>query len=322
MNLHPLISVILPVYNGEVWLKDAIQCVLDQTFQDFELIIINDGSTDKSWDTICSFTDIRIKAYHQNNIGLAATLNRGINLSQGSFIARQDQDDWMHPERLAKQISFLNKHSDYAGVGTWAEIRQDNNPTKRYHHHPTENKTLQLILLFDNPFVHSSMLLRRAPLIQLGGYCIDPARQPPEDYELWSRLAKQYNIANLDSVLTAYREVAGSMSRTSNNPFQEKVIRISAENIHYLLSEQYTLEQSMLLSKLYHGVSTPSTQLSMKTAISMFAQAAYKISDSPTAWSSEFNCNYQRILSHIKKQAIRKMIPAPILNLLRRLKQN
>lgn len=318
MTRFPYVSVILPVYNGALWLKDAIQCVLDQTFKDFELIIINDGSKDNSWNIIRSFSDPRIKPHNQENIGLASTLNHGIQLASGIYIARQDQDDWMHPDRLNAQIKFLDHHPDYAAVGTWAEIRQDNNPTNRYHRHPTQNEALQFELLFDNPFVHSSMLLRREALVQIGGYSTDINRQPPEDYELWSRLARLYKVANLNSVLTAYREVENSMSRSSINPFQKKVIHLSTENLCKLLSPEYSKEQSASLSHIYHGLSMRNKNFSRKTAKAMLHLAARKINNGTTDWSSEFNHSYQRVSLHINRHFIRELCPTFLLDIIRK----
>ncbi len=233
---RPLISVVLPVYNGSRYLTEAIESILCQTFEDYELIIIDDGSTDDSLELIKSVSDRRIRVHHQDNKGLAGTLNVGISLSNGDYIARMDQDDLALPTRLEKQVIFMEDHPKCALLGTRAEIWVGDRRTDRVHDHPTDNLSLRFELMFDNYFVHSSVMLRKSAIEDVGGYTTDPHRQPPEDYELWSRLARKYDVANLAERLTIYREVGASMSRiTSSNPFLDKLIMISAENIAHEL---------------------------------------------------------------------------------------
>jgi glycosyltransferase involved in cell wall biosynthesis len=228
---QPLVSIILPVYNGMPYLETSIKSILAQTYMNFELIIINDGSKDNSMDFLMDIKDSRIRLFEQENIGLAATLNKGIGYSKGEFIARHDQDDLSLPLRLEKQVSFLINNPDYALVGTWAKIITDAGETGRAHLHPAENIQLQFELLFDNPFVHSSVMLRKSIFQKIGLYSTDKNRQPPEDYELWSRIARCSKIANIPEILHSYREVPSSMSRTGTNPFLDKVIKISIENL-------------------------------------------------------------------------------------------
>ncbi len=118
----PSISVILPVYNGAGDVARSIQTVLTQTNSDFELIVIDDGSKDNSVEVLRNINDPRLRIYHQENIGLAATLNRGIELARGRYIARQDQDDLSMPTRFAEQFEYMEANPDCALLGTWAEI--------------------------------------------------------------------------------------------------------------------------------------------------------------------------------------------------------
>ncbi len=130
-----------------------------------------------------------------------------------------------------KQVEFLDAHPDHALVGTRAEIWVGDKPTGRFHDHPTEDAELRFALLFNNYFVHSSVMMRKAALDEVGVYTTDRSRQPPEDYELWSRIARRFRVANLPERLTIYREVPTSMSREGADPFKEKLILISAENL-------------------------------------------------------------------------------------------
>lgn len=227
----PLVSVLLPVYNCERYLADAIDSILSQTFSDFEFIIIDDGSTDRSFEVMAGFRDQRIRIIQQENRGLAATLNRGIGLATGKYIARQDQDDLSYPERLGQQVDFMEAHPDYVLLGTWAQIMEIDRVVNRFHRHPVDEAELRYLMLFNNPFVHSSVMLRWTALAQVGGYTTDPERQPPEDFELWSRLARAGGIANLGEVLLAYREIPGSMSRVGPAPFRRRLITICSENL-------------------------------------------------------------------------------------------
>lgn len=248
------LSVILPVYNGQPYLDSAIESILSQSFKNFELIIINDGSTDDSYLILEKLNDPRVRIIAQENQGLSKTLNVAISLCQGEFIARQDQDDISFLYRLQKQVEFLNANPDVGLVGTIAEIWVGDKKTDRLLDHPSDDVSIKFNLLFDNPFVHSSVMIRRSVFDQIGGYCEDKSRQPPEDYELWSRVAREFNVANLPEVLLAYREVPSSMSRTGLNPFLTRLINISAENIAWYSGRNINAPEVTALSKLAHGV--------------------------------------------------------------------
>jgi glycosyltransferase involved in cell wall biosynthesis len=233
----PQVSVVLPVYNGAADLAPAIDSILQQSFVDFELIAIDDGSTDGSAAILDGLRDPRVRIVHQENRGLAAALNRGIALARGEYIARQDQDDLALPPRLARQVAFLKADPACALVGTRAEIRVGDREPERFHDHPADDAALRFELLFDSPFVHSSVMMRKSAVQAVGGYSTDPARQPPEDYELWSRLARGHRLANLRERLTIYRETPAGMSRGPGRAFVERAVMISAENLAAALGE-------------------------------------------------------------------------------------
>lgn len=232
-NQSPRVSVILPVYNGAEYLEQSIRSTLDQSFEDFELIVINDGSKDYSEQIVASFSDSRIKYVFQKNRGLAATLNSGIQLAKGEFIARQDQDDFSSPDRFLKQVEFFEGNPEMGMVGTWARIISSSGQDGMYHTHPTGYAAILFALLFDNPFVHSSVMVRKKVFDTVGVYSTDTTRQPPEDYELWSRVARRYPVGNLPEVLHAYRQVPSGMSYDRKNPFRDRMITISRENIAF-----------------------------------------------------------------------------------------
>jgi glycosyltransferase involved in cell wall biosynthesis len=213
---------------------------LNQTFTDFEFIIINDGSADNTLEILSEYKDPRIQVYSQENQGLARSLNRGVCLSTGIYIARQDHDDISLPTRLEKQVEYLEIHPECGLLGTAAEIWSSTGPTGRYHHHPTSSPLLKFELIFNNPFVHTSWMFRSDIVSQVGYYTIDPQREPPEDYEYASRIARKFEVANLSEVLVIYREMPNSLS-SEIRPNQDSTIKyftnklaiISGENIAY-----------------------------------------------------------------------------------------
>lgn len=202
MNL-PRVSVLMPVYNGEPYLREAIDSILRQTFADFEFLIIDDGSIDGSAAIVESYDDPRIQlARNGRNLGLVATLNKGLDLCRGEYIARMDCDDIALPSRLQKQVEYLDKHPNVGLLGTWS---------KRFHsgenylfRPPTEDAAIRFHLMFDNVFYHNTVMLRRQ-LLHEHGLTYDASYQHAEDYEFWVRCSKYTKVANLPEVLVLYR---------------------------------------------------------------------------------------------------------------------
>ncbi len=207
----------MPVYNGEKYLKEAIESILNQTFRDFELIIINDGSTDGSRQTLQKYQDSRIRLYNQKNQGIIATLNRGISLSRGKYIARMDQDDYSEPERLEKQIAFLEQHQDIGVLGTTAYIM--NKQSKVIKINPTllNDVELKLQLMYQTTFTHGSVIIRREILSLLPPpFYKKESGGNAEDYDFWSRLAPITKFANLPEPLYGWRDNPTGMSNSQS----------------------------------------------------------------------------------------------------------
>ncbi|HUJ79567.1 MAG TPA: glycosyltransferase [Nitrospiria bacterium] len=276
----PLVSVLLPVFNGARHLTEAVDSILNQTYGHFELIAIDDGSTDDSGSVLRRFRDDRIRVYHQSNRGLAATLNRAITLAHGELLARQDQDDVSKRERFERQVDYLRAHPACGLVGTWAEITADGASTGRVHRHPADGLVLTFELLFDNPFVHSSVMIRKRAIDDVGAYSTDPARQPPEDYELWSRIARRWEVANIPEILHVYREAANSMSRTGVRPFVEHLVMVSAENLSQAAGRASVGAAAVDLAALAHdAVDRLSPQPDLEACASLLFEAADRLSD-------------------------------------------
>ncbi len=200
----PLISVIMAVYNSATYLEEAIQSILNQDLKDFEFIIINDGSTDESEEILKKYArvDNRIQLFSQDNQGLPKSLNRGIQLARGKYIARMDADDISLPERFSKQVAFLEEHPEIAVCGTWIEtIGEEKSYINQY---PRDSETIQCWLLFGIGLAHPSVLMRRDCLIEKN-LSYDPSYLYCEDYEFWLRLSRDLQLANLPEVLLLYR---------------------------------------------------------------------------------------------------------------------
>jgi hypothetical protein len=274
----PKVSVVLSVRNGGGDLPQALGTILNQSFTDFELIAINNGSTDETGAYLDSIPDPRVRVFHQADAGLAAALNRGISLARGHYIARQDHDDLADPTRIAKQVEFLDAHVEYGLVGTRAEIWIGDEASGRFHDHPTEDNILRFDLLFNNPFVHSSVMIRKSALDQIGAYTTDPARQPPEDYELWSRISRHFRVANLPERLTVYREVPSSMSRAGTQPFLQKLVTISSENLAHATGAATPQQIHIDIAALIHGAEMqPPRWPDVKHMCAVIADAGYRI---------------------------------------------
>ncbi|TAN58438.1 glycosyltransferase [Patescibacteria group bacterium] len=200
----PKLSVILPVHNAGSFLIEAIESILHQTFTDFELIIINDGSTDDSGNIIGEFQDPRIKAITQENKGLRATLNIGLAAASGAYIARMDQDDISLPDRFEKQVAFLDAHPDYVLVGaTYGYIDEQSNITGSF---PAllDDEDIKRELFTKSPFGHGTIMARTESL-KGGGYTYSNEAVHMEDYELWIRFSVAGKYANLPEILYLWR---------------------------------------------------------------------------------------------------------------------
>jgi glycosyltransferase involved in cell wall biosynthesis len=247
----PKVSVLLPALNGAEYIHDSISSLLKQTYKHFELIVIDGGSTDGTIEIVRSFHDERIKLVIKEGLGLPASLNLGIELATGKYLARQDADDLSHPNRFQKQVEFLESNPDYGLLGTHAEIWLIDEPTERSLSHPAFNNQLQFLTLFDAYFVHGSIMARTGLLRKLGGYTTDPARQPPEDYELWSRVIRETKVANISECLYVYREIPSSLSRNTN--FRETLVKLSAENLAFTSKVWLPNHDIHNLSAIVHG---------------------------------------------------------------------
>lgn len=201
---HPLVTVLLSVYNGQKYLSTAIDSILHQTYTNLEFLIINDGSTDKTDATIRAYQDPRIR-YIQNrkNKGLDACLNHGFKLARGKYIARMDADDISLPTRIEKQVAFLEANPDYGAIGTYYANMDAKGTIYEVGAQVIEDEDIKLAINSLNTFCHGSMMLR-ASVIKKYNVQYDHAYYPVDDYELWTRIVHLTKVRNLPEVLYLY----------------------------------------------------------------------------------------------------------------------
>lgn len=231
MNASPKVTVVIPVYNRERYAAVAIESILAQSFTDFELLLIDDGSTDGSVEIMRSYTtDPRVRLVcNGDNLGQPKTRNKGIELARGEYIAMLDSDDWAYPRRLEKQVAFLDHHSDFAVVGAWATgMDEKGRPLrkgKRWFVSPGE---LQSRLLFRACFAHTSILARTAVLQEYGyreQYVVCA------DFDLFVRIAGKHKLAKLPETLVRRRAHAGSITREKAQLVKDKNQEIASAQL-------------------------------------------------------------------------------------------
>ncbi|MBI1327571.1 MAG: glycosyltransferase [Alphaproteobacteria bacterium] len=201
----PLVSIIMGVYNAEKFLVPAIESVLQQTYTNIELVIVDDGSTDSTTKILKDFEakDFRVKVVLQQNEGLTRALNTAASVAEGVYLARMDADDICHKERIEKQADFLQKNMDIDLVGTALMLIDDEGKKKRFYTNPLYDEQIKARLEMAPAFAHPSIMMRKIPFIAIGGY--RPAFRYAQDYDLYLRLIKETKFANLPEPLLFHR---------------------------------------------------------------------------------------------------------------------
>jgi glycosyltransferase involved in cell wall biosynthesis len=218
---HPRVSVVMAVHDGEQYIGAAVDSVLSQKFRDLELIVVDDGSTDRSAEIVRQHADPRVRLIaNGRNLGLAPSLNVGLTEARGEFIARLDADDVSTPYRLARQVAFMEAHPKVALLGSWyAEMSADGTPGA-LRKLPTRHWDLRWHLCLYCPFVHSAMLWRRTLVAErVGQY--DERLVYSMDFDLWRRIAAELEVANVPESLLYLRTHRHSMTATYGDRARE-----------------------------------------------------------------------------------------------------
>jgi GT2 family glycosyltransferase len=215
------LSVLMPVYNGQRYLAEAVDSVLGQSFGDFELIVVDDGSTDGTSEVLAGYGDPRLRVARTPHRGLIPALERAAAEAQGPYLARMDDDDRSDPRRFAEQVRVLDQRDDVALVTCYADLI-DADGVCRGVYHPPLSDDLILDLAAGNPLVHGSVMMRRRDFLEAGGYS-----RAPEDYALWIRLARQgKRFAVVPDVLYAFRTHPSRYSLTHTRSQTEAILEV------------------------------------------------------------------------------------------------
>jgi hypothetical protein len=262
----------MSVYNGERYLKQAVDSILTQTYKDFEFLIINDGSFDGTAAILKGYHDPRIKIIdNQKKIGLTRSLNKGLRLARGEYIARQDADDISLPERLTKQVSFLDDHQDIDVLGCAVQIINNSGKPSIICKFPTEHGYIKWCLYFYNPIPHPTVMMRRRTLEPVGGYSAH--RKYAQDYDLWSRMSEMIRFANLSEILFYLRKHEDNISHSQfilqwkdSIKISQKLIskdvgrKVPLDLVHGICSQHFkTLGESFTACKIIAGLYYAST---------------------------------------------------------------
>ena len=244
------ISVIMPTKNAEKYINEAIDSILNQTFSDFEFLIIDDNSTDDTLRIIHSYNDKRIKLVNGPQKGLSAALNFGIKLAQGEYIARMDADDISLPHRFEKQVRYLDTHPEVSLLGTWQEHFGD----KTGIHKPNcEPDIAKMALIFSCDFCHSTAMFRKNIFIENDLFY--PENSPIEDFELWSKAIASINVANIPEILGKYRVHNKSITAQKNYIMGEYETKIILNNLRNYFNIDCNIQNCFLKSRRLHSFS-------------------------------------------------------------------
>jgi len=251
----PKVSVVMSVYNCERYVGEAVKTILHQTFSDFEFIIINDGSTDRTPNLLREFDDPRIRVIDQPNSGLTVSLNRGIRLAKGEYIARMDADDLSERERLEKQVKALDRNPGIAVVGCWYKIIDENGSLVGYKRLPEDVNQLAELLMRENPICHGSVMMRKRALQTVGLY--NENLRYAQDYELWLRMLHEgYGFYIVPMFLYHYRISPDAVAKLYVQRRYAALIKKGASAISHNLGISASLTQRQKYALYHYAIGT------------------------------------------------------------------
>ena len=237
----------MPAYNAEKYIGEAIESIVNQTFTEFEFIIIDDCSTDGTWEIIQEYAkkDERIRAYrNESNLKLSLTLNKGIDLCNSKYIARMDADDFSYPNRLEKQFNFMEANPEIGISGGAMNVCDQSLNIKATREYNLTDSEIRKNIFKYSPFCHPLVIIRKEVFDTVGKY--DTNFNPAEDYELWFRIGRNYKFGNLPDYLIKYRVVEKSMTTGSTKKMELQTI-----NVRNKYSKMYRMS---LFDELYNTI--------------------------------------------------------------------
>lgn len=238
----PKVSVLMTVYNGEKFVRESVESILGQTFQDFEFLIINDGSTDRTAEVLHGFQDPRVRIINnRENLGAYHSANNGLKLAQGEYVARIDADDIALPGRLEEQAAYLDRHPDVGLVTSGAEVIDENGLLVSVENDVLGPEQIYYSLHFHNCIFHSSVMFRKRTAMDIGGY--DKTLKRASDFDLWSRLSTVSRIDCMCGPLIKWRDSAANMSNVFKTEQDNAAYSIFAKNIEGLMGVPIDVER-------------------------------------------------------------------------------
>jgi glycosyltransferase involved in cell wall biosynthesis len=252
----PYISVIMPVHNGERFLGEAVESILAQTYRDFELIIVDDGSTDGTSALLERYrqVDPRVRLYQQPaNRGVYISRNLACQHASGQVLALMDADDVSLPDRFQRQVEYLNQMPEIGVVGSAAQAIDEGGAAQNLMNFPTMPGVLGWMILFSNFFVLSSVMIRRSIMEQLGYYRTDV--NVGQDFDLWARAGRITQMVNLPEPLVKYRVWNGNMTAKRFTIQEQTANRVVRDNVSCWIGQEVTLEVAAALRSLNYGSS-------------------------------------------------------------------
>jgi glycosyltransferase involved in cell wall biosynthesis len=304
---QPHVSILMPVYNGELFVREAVESILTQTFQVFELIVIDDGSIDNSAAILAKYqqADDRVRLYRQpKNQGLVTTLNHGLQLVRGDFLARMDADDLSLPERLAQQVDALDADPALVIVGSAYELIGVKGEFLRIDRYPAHDTSIRWQMLFHNSFAHSSVMVRMTALRRNDlGYNTQLVHA--EDYDLWSRLLGYGKGANFEIPLIKHRQHSAQLTQAYPTMVRDAGDQICQQNLNKL-NVTLSLDEVKTLRDWYYRFPSRIDQTNLKLCQSLIQILL--------AYCSEPGLD-AKIISHIRSRYILHMLKATPIHL-------
>lgn len=246
----PRISVLMPVYNADSYLRDAIDSVLGQSFTDLELILVDDGSTDDSSKIINQYEDPRIRKYsNEVNLGIVPTRNKCVSLAMGEYVALLDADDISFPHRLEHQFSFLENHPNVGVLGTGFQFIDHSSQIMASYHFPEEHQLIAWSLFFFSSLANSTVMMRTIILRELGGYQSDEGKVNAgvEDYDLWFRAADHTQMHNLQEIYVQIRKHDTNITSVHASLHLDNVFRLVHEAMSEALQREIPYQSAVRL---------------------------------------------------------------------------
>lgn len=267
----PFLSVVIPVLNEEEIIERSLVSLKRQTYRNFEVVLIDDGCTDNTIDIARNVGVNELSVVKGPGLGLAEALRIGVDASKGEIIVRQDADDFSLPARLERQVHFMQENPECVVVGTWAATFDEKGVRCGITRAPTKDSAIRLRLTLEVGFAHASVAIRRSALLACGNYQ-GPKESPyPEDFDLWSRLQHQGELANIPEILVGFTSRPDGVTRKNSLTIGEQAGAIAARNLASFLNETEEHDRMRRLLTRYY---VPSGRLALRDCLKLWSWLA------------------------------------------------